>query len=383
MSPEAASGHQTWPDAVALLRAALAEGWTVGLFAHVNPDSDSLGSALALGLALRGAGGRIVVSFDAEPFRVPDGLAFLPGQELLVEPAGLPERLDLVVTLDAAAPHMLGVLAGRLTKAPRSLVVDHHRSGADFGQVRAVDPDSPSTSTVVLGLLDRLGVVLTADVASALYAGLATDTGSFRQATTSPAAHRAAARLVEAGADPTVIGWSVWGIHRFGYVGLLSDVLGRARLATTDPAADTTTGTTAATTAVARARTAADTPAAGHGLAWTWITNADLDRHGLRLEHVEGVVDVLWGVLEADLAAVTKELPDGGWTVSLRSRGPIDVGAVAMALGGGGHREKAGFLVPPSSGGEQAGAEAAEIVARIVDQVAACDPPRATGSNAS
>ncbi|WP_045876075.1 DHH family phosphoesterase [Pseudofrankia sp. DC12] len=360
MSPEAASGRPwVWPDAVALLRAALDEGWAVGLFAHVNPDSDTLGSALALGLALRAAGGKVVVSFDAEPFQVPDGLAFLPGQDLLVAPAELPARFDLVVTLDAAAPHMLGTLADRMAGAPRTLVVDHHRSGADFGQVRMVDPDAPSTSSVVLQLLDRLGLELTAHVATALYAGLATDTGSFRQATTSAAAHRAAARLVDAGADPTVIGWSVWGIHRFGYVGLLAEVLGRAGLSQCAGAEE-------------------------HRLAWTYITDADLTRHGLRLEHVEGVVDVLWGVLEADLAAVAKELPDRGWTVSLRSRGPIDVGAVAMGLGGGGHREKAGFLVSPAtdqpSGGQpcagQAGggpseyeARVGQIVASILNQV--------------
>ncbi|WP_007513457.1 MULTISPECIES: DHH family phosphoesterase [Pseudofrankia] len=317
------------PDAAGLLRQAVADGWAVGLFAHANPDSDTLGSALALGLALREAGADVVVSFDADPFRVPDGLAFLPGRELLAAPADLPGDLDLVVTLDAAAPHMLGVLAARMTAAPRSLVVDHHRSSAEFGQVRLVDPDAPSTSTVVLELLDRLGLPLDALVATALYAGLATDTGSFRQATASPAAHRAAARLVEAGADPTVIGWSVWGIHRFGYLGLLAEVLGRAGLSESS-----------------------DAP--GHRLAWTYITAADLTQRGLRLEHVEGVVDVLWGVLEADLAAVAKELPGGGWTVSLRSRGLIDVGALAAELGGGGHREKAGFLVGGPEEGDAA-----------------------------
>ncbi|MBL7501300.1 bifunctional oligoribonuclease/PAP phosphatase NrnA [Frankia sp. CNm7] len=357
MTPDAAgraaAGRDArWPDAVELLRAAVEDGRPVGLFAHVNPDSDTLGSALALGLALRGAGANAVVSFDADPFRLPDGLAFLPGQELLAAPGDLPETLDLVVTLDAAAPHMLGVLAERMAAAAHTLVVDHHRASVGFGELRLVDPDAPSTSTVVLELLDRLGLPLDAAVATALYAGLATDTGSFRQATTSPAAHRAAARLVEAGADPTVIGWSVWGIHRFAYLGLLAEVLGRAGLAESPDAG-------------------------GHRLAWTYITHADLARRGLRLEHVEGVVDVLWGVLEADLAAVAKELPDGRWTVSLRSRGPIDVGAVAMGLGGGGHREKAGFLARRREpvDGEPGGAwpdgesRVREIVAGVLDQV--------------
>ncbi|WP_076815885.1 DHH family phosphoesterase [Pseudofrankia asymbiotica] len=343
------------PDAAGLLRQAVAGGWAVGLFAHVNPDSDTLGSALALGLALRGAGVDAVVSFDADPFRVADGLAFLPGQELLVAPADLPGALDLVITLDAAAPHMLGALAARMATAPRTLVVDHHRSSAEFGQVRLVDPDAPSTSTVVLDLLDQLGLPLDAAVATALYAGLATDTGSFRQATAGPAAHRAAARLVEAGADPTVIGWSVWGIHRFGYLSLLADVLGRAGLSESSDAE-------------------------GHKLVWTYITHADLAGRGLRLEHVEGVVDVLWGVLEADLAAVAKELPSGGWTVSLRSRGSIDVGALAAELGGGGHREKAGFLAGgrgedepgenrPNGGQPDEERRVGEIVGEILNQV--------------
>jgi bifunctional oligoribonuclease and PAP phosphatase NrnA len=258
------------------------------------------------------------VSFDAVPFRVPEGLAFLPGQELLVAPRKVPDRLELAITLDAGAPGRLGVLAERLATAGRSLVVDHHRSSLDFGEIRLVDPDVASTSMVVMDLMDRLGLRLSGDAATALYAGLATDTGSFRQASTSPAAHRCAARLVEAGADPTAIGWSVWGIHRFGYVTLLGEVLSRARL---------------------------DAGAVdGRGLAWTWIARADFEAHGLEIEHVEGVVDVLWGVHEAELAAVAKQLPTGAWSVSLRSRGGVDVGAVATALGGGGHREKAGFV---------------------------------------
>ncbi|MGF7238641.1 MAG: DHH family phosphoesterase, partial [Frankia sp.] len=177
-----------------------------------------------------------------------------------------------------------------------------------------------STSVVVVEILDRLGYRLTADVATALYAGLVTDTGSFRQAATNPAAHEVAARLVAAGADPTTVGWSVWGSHGFRYVGLLGDVLSRARL---EPGA-----------------------AGGLGLAWTTISRADFAAHALEIEHVEGVIDVLWGVREAEVAAVCKETPGGTQMVSLRSRGRIDVGVLASRFGGGGHREKAGFDAP-------------------------------------
>jgi bifunctional oligoribonuclease and PAP phosphatase NrnA len=331
-----------WEAAVEALRGACRTGGTVGLIAHVNPDSDSLGSAVGLGLALREMGARPFVSFDAEPFHLPESLAFLPGQDLLVAPDMLPEPLPIVVTLDVGSPGRLGRLAARLETAGTAVVVDHHRSGVPFGTTRVVDPDAASTSVVVAELLTRLEYDPTPEVATALYAGLVTDTGSFRQAATNPAAHLLAARLIAAGADPTSVGWSVWGMHGFAYVRLLGDVLGRARL---DAAA-----------------------AGGLGLAWTVITRADFVAHGLDIEHVEGAIDVLWGVRQAEVAAILKQTADGTYMVSLRSRGRVDVGALAAALGGGGHREKAGF---------DARGEVTDIVAAIAEQLdRAVDPSR-------
>jgi bifunctional oligoribonuclease and PAP phosphatase NrnA len=322
--PSGGTTPPDWDEAIGALRRAGDQGVTVGLIAHVNPDSDSLGSALALGLALRDLGATPYVSFDGEPFRIPATLEFMPGQELLVAPDKMPEPLPLAVTLDVGSPARLGRLAARLDGAETTIVVDHHRAGVPFGSARVIDPDAASTSVVVVAILDRLGYALTPEVATALYAGLVTDTGSFRQAATNPEAHEVAARLVAAGADPTSVGWSVWGMHGFSYVRLLGDVLSRARLE----------------------RSAG----AGLGLAWTTISRVDFGAYGLDIEHVEGVIDVLWGVREAEVAAVLKETPAGTFMVSLRSRGRVDVGVIAAKLGGGGHREKAGFdaAAPPA-----------------------------------
>ena len=338
-----------WDTAIGLLRGLVGTRRRIGLFAHVNPDSDSLGSALGLGLALRQLGADVVVSFDAEPFRVPDGLAFLPGLDLLVAPPAVPTPLPLAVTLDVGSPGRLGRVGSLLADAGHVVVVDHHRSNTPFGDTRLVDPAAASTSVVVAELLDRLGVSLTPEIATALYAGLVTDTGSFRQSSTSPAAHRLGGRLVAAGADPTSIGWSVWGIHRLDYVHLLAAVLGRVRV---DPQA-----------------------AGGRGLVWTTVTRADFAEHDLEIEHVEGIIDVLWGVREAEAAAVLKELPDGGWTVSLRSRGDIDVGALAAALGGGGHREKAGYVTDTDD--VSAVAAVREVLDRLVEPAAPASPATA------
>src|SRR4051794_14088037 len=104
---------------------------TIVLLAHVGPDADALGSALALGLALRKNGAEVTVSF-AEPSSVPESLRALPGQHLIKPVEGLPSRPDLVVTLDVNSRERLGSLAGMLDTAKNSLVIDHHASNTRF-----------------------------------------------------------------------------------------------------------------------------------------------------------------------------------------------------------------------------------------------------------
>src|SRR4051794_27677460 len=104
----------------------------VVLLAHVNPDADALGSALALGLALEATGCRVTVSFG-EPGAVPLSLRGLPGQHLVLPVSRVPRRPDLVVTLDVNSRERLGRLGGLLDTAVETLVIDHHASNTRFG----------------------------------------------------------------------------------------------------------------------------------------------------------------------------------------------------------------------------------------------------------
>ncbi len=297
---------------VAALTAAVDAGDDILLVAHVNPDGDSLGSALALALALRTLGGRPRVSFDAEPFAVPRTLHFLAGQELLVDPVTITTRPGLVVCLDTASRSRLGRLV-RITGGSMVIVVDHHASNTRFGDLNLVDSEAASTSAMVVDLIDALGVELDADLAAAIYTGLVTDTGSFRFAATTPAVHRLAARLLATGIRHDLISRALWDTHRFGYLKLLGEVLGRARL---EPE---------------------------HDLAWTWCTQADLRNAGLDYDEIEGFIDTLRTASEAEIALICKQEGDV-WKVSVRSRGSVDVGALCAGLGGGGHRLAAGFV---------------------------------------
>src|SRR4051812_41763830 len=195
---------------------------------HVSPDGDALGSMVAVGLALRARGVEVVASYDEEPMVVPTRLQFLPGQELLVAPSAVPERPEVVVTFDTGSIDRLGRLAGPAKAADALVVVDHHTSNTMFGTHHLLDVEAAATALVALDFVDRLGVPLSADIATAVYTGLTTDTGSFRFAATTPEVHDVAARLVRAGAPHDLIGRAVFDTYSFGYLQLLASALERA-----------------------------------------------------------------------------------------------------------------------------------------------------------
>jgi phosphoesterase RecJ-like protein len=319
-----------WAAVVSLLHGAR----QVCLAAHVNPDGDSLGSALALGLALRRMGKRALVSFGDDPPRVPASLRFLPGQELLVPPGEVPAAPEVLVVLDTASRDRLGLLAGRLDAANAVVVIDHHASNqhavnAGSGAYHLIDVAAPATAVLVDLLIRRLGADLTPDIACALYAGVASDTGSFRYAATTPETHLLAARLLAAGVRQDVVGRYLWDSAPFGYLKLLAAALDRVRL---EPDA-----------------------VGGLGLVWTVVSRADRQRYGLPPDAAEGVIDVVRKADEAEVAAVVREDDNGVYQVSVRSHGRVDVGAVCSQLGGGGHRFAAGFTARDGVAGAMAG----------------------------
>lgn len=306
----------TWQRATQLLTS----GGEVVLACHVSPDGDALGSMLATGLALTSLGHAVVASFGDAPFVVPRSYAFLPGQQLLRAPGELPDHPAVLITFDTSSVDRLGSLSRLVKTAGQVIVVDHHERGDSFGDLRLVDSAAAATAVLVAELVDRLGAPLTEQIATCIYTGLTTDTGSFKFAGTTPAVHQLAARLLSTGIRHAEISRAVWDTNPFAYLRLLGAALGRAQL---EPAA-----------------------AGGLGLVWTYTSAAELAEHGLVTEDVEGLIDVLRTTGDADVAVVCKQDPAGVFKVSTRSRGRLDVGAVCAALGGGGHRYAAGYTSP-------------------------------------
>ena len=286
----------------------LAGADSVVILCHVQPDADTVGAALALGLTLIREGADVQVSFPASN-TLPESLRRLPGCELLVAASDVRRDADLVVTVDTPSVNRLGELA-ELIARPGVLVIDHHRSNTLYGSLNYVDPQADSTTLLVADLLDAWDREITADVARCLFAGLTIDTGSFRWA--SVRGLRLAARLVEAGVDNAAMSRQLHDTHPFDWLPLLSRVLASAQLVPTESVS----------------------------LVFAVVTHPDWAAH--RSEEIESIIDVVRTTAEAEVAAVFKETAPQQWSVSLRAKS-FDLVPVATRFGGGGHTLAAGY----------------------------------------
>jgi bifunctional oligoribonuclease and PAP phosphatase NrnA len=317
------SSDSAWARAVKVIDGAS----QVCLACHVRPDADALGSMLAVLHAMCGrpdGAPTVVASFGDNPFEVPAILRFLPGVDLLIPPDEYSSRPEVMLSFDAASIDRLGTLTGPAQSAGELIVLDHHASNPGFGTINLVDPAAAATAVLAAELIDRLGIPLTPQIALGLYAGLSTDTGSFKFSATTPQVHELAARLLATGIDPGIVSRELYDRAPFSYLGVLAAALSRAVL---EPDV-----------------------AAGLGMVWTTVTKFDRAAAGLPLDSAESVIDEIRRTDEAEVAVVLKEDDAGTWQASMRSKSTVDVGAIATELGGGGHARAAGFSASGGAG---------------------------------
>jgi phosphoesterase RecJ-like protein len=299
-------------DALTRAADAILRSPQVALACHVSPDGDALGSMLALHHVLRAAGRDSVASYS-EPFVVAPHYRELPGLDLLSPPERFPAEPDLMVTFDSGSLDRLGDLEPNAKAAQDLIVIDHHASNQQYGSVNVIDEAAAASGVLVRRLVARMGLPLTRDAAVCLYAALVCDTGRFQYESTTPEVFDLARELATFDLPIARLCRTLFEEHRFAYLQLLAEVL-------------------ASTTLVPEKR-----------FVWTKVTQAELARHGVSFEEVEGLIDVVRRTREAEVACVLKEAPDATWRVSLRSVGEVDVREIAEQHGGGGHRFAAGF----------------------------------------
>jgi phosphoesterase RecJ-like protein len=218
-----------------------------------------------------------------------------------------------MVALDTASSDRLASLEANATRAGTLIVLDHHATNPGFGHVLVLDPAASSTAEIAFRLVERIGIALTPAAAAALYAGVVTDTGRFQYQAVRPETLRLAAELRTHPFDHARLAQMLFEDNSFRYLRLMAVALERLTL-------------------VPKAR-----------LVWTHLRAADLVASGVSITETDDLIDVIRTAREADVACVFKEQQGGKLKASLRSRGGTDVGAIAQAFGGGGHRLAAGY----------------------------------------
>jgi bifunctional oligoribonuclease and PAP phosphatase NrnA len=282
---------------------------------HENPDGDALGSMLAMALALR-ALRKDVVMYLSGNAPTPAEYRFLDLGDVRRElPDDLEERVLLAV--DCANDRRIGEENTGVDRAQLVVNVDHHHDNSEFGDVNLIVAEASSTSEIVRDILRELDVALTPEIAAALYVGLVTDTGRFQYTNTTPKALRLAAELVEAGADVHGIFRHVYETVQFSKLKLLARALERAQLFE------------------------------GGRLVVSYLLKDDFGDVGAEEPYSEGIIDSLRAVEGSEMVALIREPPRNegpARRISLRSsHDEVDVSAVARKMGGGGHRQAAGF----------------------------------------
>ncbi len=276
------------------------------LIAHPRPDGDTVGSTLALRLALLHLG-KLPVIACVHP--IPPTLNYLPGAEDFVAEA--PDDVDMVVAVDMSDLKRTG---GIYRDAWRGvlplLVVDHHATNDDFGDVNVVMPRAAATAIPMRQLIETMGVAIDAEIATCLLTGVLTDTRGLRTASTTPAVLAFVANLIKAGGDYTGVVQRTLDAVPFRLMRAWGVAIDRLHLR--------------------------------DGLAWTTLPLTEKMRLNIEDHDDLNLSNFLSRIAEARISVSFLEMRDGTVKVSMRARPGYDVAQIAKALGGGGHREAAG-----------------------------------------
>jgi phosphoesterase RecJ-like protein len=291
---------------------------------HINPDGDGLGSAIALSMSLQEFGKKTVL-LCKDP--VPHQYRFLPGHEgfhtfdnakdfeniILVDCNDIDRIIDRRQntedrTQKTEQNSLFSVLCSLF-----SVVIDHHETEKEFGNIRWVETDSAATGLMIYHLIKELGIKITEDMAVNLYAAIAVDTGNFRYENTTSGVLRAASDLIEAGAKPHVIyRWlfEAWSEGRFDLFMRVLNTLERE-----------------------------------DGTAIVKVTRRMFEETSTSPDDTEHFVEFPRIMEDVKVSVLFREIDDTHYKISLRSKDDINVAHVAEAFGGGGHKNAAGCRI--------------------------------------
>jgi len=313
-------------SAVAQIKDAILSRQRFLICSHARPDGDSIGSQLALAYALRALGKHVdIVNKDPAP---PPLMAF-PGVRTIRVAETAEGEYDAAVVLECSELARTGV-----TGLERYFLIniDHHPGNAGFGRLNWFNGDAAACAEMVFDVIEALDVPMSVEIATHVYVGILTDTGSFHYSSISPRTFDICRQLVEAGVDPPRVARSIFDSNSLGRLKLFGAVLSSIELEDDGR------------------------------LAVVRVDRAMAASAGGNYEDTEGLINLPLTVREIQAVVFFKEMDARDYRVSLRSKGEIDVCAVAKRFGGGGHKNASGCTVR---------GEYAEVRARLTREIVA------------
>ena len=290
------------------------------LASHCDPDGDAVSSLLAMGLAL-GKLDKKVTIYNASP--IPAVYRFLPSVERIVRHIKKTTTYDTALILDCGNMPRVGEAHREVSQIPVIINIDHHVTNTRFGNIQLIDPTACSTAEIVYRLIKALNAPIDKAIATSIYTGILTDTGSFRFSNTNQAAFAISQEMVQYGVEPYNIAQHVFGKYSLGRIKLLNLALDSIEISDNGK------------------------------LSIMTLTNAMFAETGTHPEDVDGMINYARRIEDVKVAALIQEQKNGltsseelrKFHVSLRSDGTVDVAAIAGSFGGGGHSSAAGFQV--------------------------------------
>lgn len=302
--------------------AAIRERQSFVLTSHARPDGDAIGSQMALGLAIESLGKTVRwVDHDAapQPYR------HFPAVDRIEVSPSFQGDVDAVIVMECntlARPEVEGFnVAGRFV-----INIDHHRGNTMYGDVNWFDESACAVCEMAAEIIDALGVKWTPEIATHLYLGISTDTGSFRHANITPRTFEICRRIAETGVSAAALARQIYDSFSIGRVKLTGDMLHAMELHH------------------------------NNRVAILYYDDELLKTCGATTDDTDGLVNIPLGAKDVQAVALIKgqassrsasgQQSAGEFRVSLRSKGDVDVRAVAEKYNGGGHRNAAGCNIP-------------------------------------
>lgn len=276
---------------------------------HHNPDGDALGSSLAAASVLRRMG-KEVYCYSVD--EVPGYLKFIDGVKTIKHELPPPDmKFDCAVMIECSTPDRGGDLRDVFARTKTVLNIDHHQTYESYGDVNLVDYKSASTAEIIYKILMALGQGITADEATSLYAGIATDTGRYQFGNVNPETFETSAALLRLGAKTVMVNELVYATKELPSLHLLGLALNTLKV-------------------IHNGKTSVMT-----------LTQTAFNKAHARNEHTDGIVNHGLMVPGIETTVLFREF-SSKITVNFRSKGRYDVSKVANYFGGGGHKNAAG-----------------------------------------